>query len=90
MQYNSLTRAIYVQYRSLFDRTPAAALALVLVVLTAIVLRTRVLRARARPVPLPLAEHGASAAAHPARWLALARSGLLRRRRRLRSSSRSP
>ena len=38
MQYNSLTRAIYVQYRSLFDRTPAAALALVLVVLTAIVL----------------------------------------------------
>jgi iron(III) transport system permease protein len=38
MQYNSLTRAIYVQYRSLFDRTPAAALALVLVALTAIVL----------------------------------------------------
>jgi iron(III) transport system permease protein len=38
MQYSSLTRAIYVQYRSLFDRTPAAALALVLVVLTAIVL----------------------------------------------------
>jgi iron(III) transport system permease protein len=38
MQYNSLTRAIYVQYRSLFDRAPAAALALVLVVLTAVVL----------------------------------------------------
>jgi iron(III) transport system permease protein len=38
MQYNSLTRAIYVQYRSLFDRTPAATLALVLVALTAIVL----------------------------------------------------
>jgi len=38
MQYNSLTRAIFVQYRSLFDRTPAAVLSLVLVVLTAIVL----------------------------------------------------
>jgi iron(III) transport system permease protein len=38
MQYNSLTRAIYIQYRSLFDRTPAATLALVLVALTAIVL----------------------------------------------------
>ncbi|MGH3022494.1 MAG: ABC transporter permease, partial [Gaiellaceae bacterium] len=38
MQYSSLTRAIYLQYRSLFDRTPAAILALVLVVLTAIVL----------------------------------------------------
>jgi iron(III) transport system permease protein len=38
MQYNSLTRAIYVQYRSLFDRAPAAALALVLVFLTAVVL----------------------------------------------------
>jgi iron(III) transport system permease protein len=38
MQYSSLTRAIFVQYRSLFDRTPAAVLSLVLVVLTAIVL----------------------------------------------------
>jgi iron(III) transport system permease protein len=38
MQYSSLTRAIFVQYRSLFDRTPAAVLALVLVLLTAIVL----------------------------------------------------
>jgi iron(III) transport system permease protein len=38
MQYNSLTRAIYIQYRSLLDRTPAATLALVLVALTAIVL----------------------------------------------------
>ncbi len=38
MQYSSLTRAIYLQYRSLFDRTPAAVLALVLVVLTAVVL----------------------------------------------------
>ena len=38
MRYDALTRAIYLQYRSLFDRTPAAVLALVLVALTAIVL----------------------------------------------------
>ena len=31
MQYSSLTRAIFLQYRALFDRTPAAVLALVLV-----------------------------------------------------------
>ena len=34
MQYSSLMRAIYLQYRSLFDRTPAAVLGLVLVALT--------------------------------------------------------
>ena len=45
MQYDSLTRAIFLQYRALFDRTPAAVLALVLVALTAIVL---VLEAAAR------------------------------------------
>jgi iron(III) transport system permease protein len=38
MRYDALTRAIYLQYRSLFDRTPAAVLALVLVALTAVVL----------------------------------------------------
>ena len=38
MLYDALTRAIYLQYRSLFDRTPAAVLALVLVALTALVL----------------------------------------------------
>jgi iron(III) transport system permease protein len=38
MQYDALTRAIYLQYRALFDRTPAAVLALVLVVLTALIL----------------------------------------------------
>jgi serine/threonine-protein kinase len=32
MRYDSLTRAIYLQYRSLFDRTPAAVLALVNVI----------------------------------------------------------
>jgi iron(III) transport system permease protein len=45
MQYDALTRAIYLQYRALFDRTPAAILALVLVALTAIVL---LLEARSR------------------------------------------
>jgi iron(III) transport system permease protein len=38
MQYDALTRAIYLQYRALFDRDPASVLALVLVVLTALVL----------------------------------------------------
>ncbi len=38
MNYDALTRAIYLQYRALFDRTPAAVLALLLVVLTAVVL----------------------------------------------------
>ncbi len=47
MRYDSLTRAIYLQYRSLFDRTPAAVLALVLVALTAIALALE-LRARTR------------------------------------------
>ena len=45
MQYDSLTRAVFVQYRSLFDRTPAAVLSLALVALTAAVV---VLEARAR------------------------------------------
>jgi iron(III) transport system permease protein len=45
MQYDALTRSIYLQYRALFDRVPAATLALVLVVLTALVL---VLEARTR------------------------------------------
>lgn len=38
MDYDTLTRAIYLQYKSLFDRTPAAVLALVLVALTAVAL----------------------------------------------------
>jgi iron(III) transport system permease protein len=38
MRYDALTRAIYLQYRSLFDRTPAATLALLLVGLTAVAL----------------------------------------------------
>lgn len=38
MQYDALTRAIFLQYRSLFDRTPAAILGLVLVAVTAVLL----------------------------------------------------
>ena len=71
MRYDSLTRAIYVQYRSLFDRTPAAVLALVLVGLTAVALvlelrtrtRGRLWRTspgaarRARPVELGRARY---------------------------------
>ena len=45
MRYDALTRAIFQQYRSLFDRTPAALLGLVLVVLTVVVL---VVEARGR------------------------------------------
>lgn len=46
MRYDALTRAIYLQYRSLFDRTPAAVLALLLVGLTALAL---LLERRTRP-----------------------------------------
>ena len=73
MRYDSLTRAIYLQYRSLFDRTPAAVLALVLVGLTAVALafelRTRTrgklwrtgpgTARRARPVELGKARYPA-------------------------------
>ena len=38
MNYDTLTRAIYVQYKSLFDRAPAATLALLLAALTAVAL----------------------------------------------------
>jgi iron(III) transport system permease protein len=38
MNYDALTRAIFLQYRSLFDRTPAAALSLVLVAFTMLLL----------------------------------------------------
>jgi iron(III) transport system permease protein len=49
MQYRSLTRAIFLQYKSLFDRSPAAVLGLVLVALTAVVLVLEVwTRGRAR------------------------------------------
>ena len=38
MNYDTLTRAIYIQYKSLFDRAPAATLGLLLVALTAVAL----------------------------------------------------
>ncbi|HWV84612.1 MAG TPA: iron ABC transporter permease [Capillimicrobium sp.] len=38
MRFDALTRVIFLQYRSLFDRTPAAVLGLVLVALTVMVL----------------------------------------------------
>jgi iron(III) transport system permease protein len=75
MQYSSLTRAIFVQYRTLFDRTPAAVLSLVLVLLTVVVLLLEAYsRGRGRyhrPSP------GAARAAQPVslggwRWPALA------------------
>jgi iron(III) transport system permease protein len=66
LQYESFSNEIYVQYRSAFDRTPAAILALMLVALTVAVLlvegRTR---GRAR-------YHG-SAASRPAATVALGR-----------------
>jgi iron(III) transport system permease protein len=68
MQYDSLTRSVFLQYRALFDRTPAAVLGLVLVALTAVVLlleaRTRG-RARYHRV--------SSGASRPARRLPLGR-----------------
>jgi iron(III) transport system permease protein len=47
MRYDTLTRAIFTQYRSLFDRDPAAVLGLLLVVITALVLVIE-MRARGR------------------------------------------
>jgi iron(III) transport system permease protein len=47
MNYDALTRAIFLQYRSLFDRTPAAALSLVLVAFTMLLLLAEA-RARQR------------------------------------------
>lgn len=80
MQYDALTRAIYLQYRALFDRDPAAVLALVLVVMTVVilVLEARV-RARGRVHSLG---PGARRAGRPVRlgrlrWPALAYCGLV-------------
>jgi iron(III) transport system permease protein len=78
MQYDSLTRAIFLQYKALFDRTPAAVLALVLVALTAAVLALEArVRGRRRyhrstpgaPRPAPVATLGRW------RWPALAFCG---------------
>ncbi len=68
MRYDALTRAIFQQYRSLFDRTPAALLGLVLVVLTAVVL---VLEARSRGAGR--VRRSAAGADRPAQRVALGR-----------------
>jgi iron(III) transport system permease protein len=68
MQYDALTRSIYLQYRSLFDRTPAAVLALVLVAL-AIALLALEERSR-RGVHL---HRSASGAERPAKVIPLGR-----------------
>ncbi|HXG75574.1 MAG TPA: iron ABC transporter permease [Gaiellaceae bacterium] len=76
MNYDTLTRAIYLQYKSLFDRAPAAVLALVLVSLTAVALvleyrtrrRGRAYRsgpgARRQPSPVALGRWTAPALAY--------------------------
>ncbi|HEX8741766.1 MAG TPA: iron ABC transporter permease [Thermoleophilaceae bacterium] len=75
MRYDVLTRAVYQQYRSLFDRTPAAVLGLLLVALTVVVL---LLEARARGrARVAAAPRGAPRQAAPValgrwRWPALA------------------
>jgi iron(III) transport system permease protein len=75
MQYRALTHAIYLQYRSLFDRTPAAVLGLVLVALTAVVLlaeaRTR-RRARYHRTAPGAARAPRRVALGPWRWPAVA------------------
>lgn len=80
LRYDVLTRAIFVQYRALYDRTPAAVLALVLVALTgaALLLEGR-LRGRARVTRSgPGAQRRQQAVALGAwRWPALAASGLV-------------
>jgi len=68
MRFDALTRAIFQQYRSLFDRTPAALLGLVLVVLTVVVL---VLEARGRGRGRVV--RGGAGAARPATAAALGR-----------------
>ena len=67
MRFDALTRVIFQQYRTLFDRTPAAVLGLLLVVLTVVVL---VLEARARGRGAPAA---APTAASPAPRMGLGR-----------------
>ena len=83
MRYDALTRAIYLQYRSLFDRTPAAVLALVLVALTALVLllESRWRRRRASRTGPGVARQPRPHRLGRWRWPALAY--VTRRRRRL-------
>ncbi|MEA2322514.1 MAG: iron(III) transport system permease protein [Solirubrobacteraceae bacterium] len=75
MRYDVLTRAIYQQYRSLFDRTPAAILGLVLVVLTVLVLVAEARgrgRGRVQRSAAGAARTGETVALGRARWTAFA------------------
>ena len=75
MQYPALTRAIYLQYDSLFDREPAAVLALVLVILAAAVLVIEsyyARRARVHRSSPGAGRRAARVALGRWRWLALA------------------
>jgi iron(III) transport system permease protein len=80
MRFNALTRAIFVQYKTLFDRTGPAVLALLLVAFAAVVLVLEV-RAAGRVAP---ARGAAAAARAPApvelgrwRWAAAGFCGLV-------------
>ena len=69
MRFDALTRAIFLQYRTLFDRTPAAVLGLVLVALTALVLLAEA-RARGRALPGGRASGRTAAPVALGRWRA--------------------
>ncbi|MGL6279869.1 MAG: ABC transporter permease, partial [Gaiella sp.] len=72
------TRAIYLQYRSLFDRTPAAVLALVLVALTAVALAAELwtrTRGRTHRTSPGAAREATPVRLGPWRWPALAWCG---------------
>ena len=76
MRHDVLTRAIFQQYRSLFDRDPAAVLGLVLVALTAVILVLESRSTARRPdQSLGRRSPGGAAVARP---LALAGGGVLR------------
>ncbi|HLL87227.1 MAG TPA: ABC transporter permease subunit, partial [Thermoleophilaceae bacterium] len=75
MRHDVLTRAIFQQYRSLFDRTPAAVLGLLLVALTVVVLVLEAgARGRASPRAAPAAPRRAPAL-RLGRWRAAALAG---------------
>ena len=92
MRFNALTRAIFVQYKTLFDRTGPAVLALILVAMAVVIVAARGARRGPRRGPV----RGAAAAARaPAPVelgpLALAGARVLRAgRRRSRSCCRWP
>ena len=80
MQYDALTRTIFLQYRALFDRRPAAVLALVLVAITAVLLALEARsRGRARHYRVAPGAARVAAAVPLGRWRepALALCGLV-------------